>query len=302
MTCSDLAGDRAGDLAPGSSWGSRLVAETGPVLRQLFAQSVVGMLVFRVGSTGAKVVGANPAAAALLDCRAAGLLGHGWRLRVGAADRARLDRGLRATLDDARCWRTVDLALPDGRAARVTLTAVRSADVVLAHLAAAPQPTAVTTSPAVALNEVVRRAAQWLGPVAEAEAVALEVRVLGRDLATAADPVALERAVLDLLAHAVSSTRVGGRVVATLVREGREVVVAVEDGGAETDPAEEVATFDRFSCSCARSGVGVSPVLGLALVQAVVAGHGGTLDVCSGIGLGTRVVVRLPVWSRPPTA
>jgi signal transduction histidine kinase len=113
------------------------------------------------------------------------------------------------------------------------------------------------------------------------------VRVLGRDLATAGDPVELERAALDLLAHAVSSTRVGGRVVATLVREGSEVVVAVEDGGAGIDP---------------RTGVGVSPLLGLALVQTVVAAHGGTVDVCSGIGLGTRVVVRLPVRSPPPTA
>ena len=128
------------DLSLGSSTDSPRVAETGPVLRELFEHAAAGVLVCRIGSTGAKVVGANPAAGALLGCDAAELLGHAWRLRVAPRDLARLDRGLRGTLDGDTSPTTMDLALPDGRTARATLTAVPSADVVVAHLTAWPPP------------------------------------------------------------------------------------------------------------------------------------------------------------------
>lgn len=292
MICRDLSpGGAPGP--PGSPGSPRSRAATVDLLRGLFEQVDVAIVVFRVGSTGTKAVRANAAAAALLGCDASDLLGHGWRSRLGPCAGPRLDQDLRGTLD-AGTRRTVHVPLPGAGSARATLTAVPSLDAVVAQLTAAAPPTGDvpaprTAGPRVALDEVVRRVAGRLRRADGHRDVELEVRVLGRGLATSGDPGALERALAELLGHALRGTPPGGRVVTTLVREHRQVVVAVEDGCAGPDGS-------AFGCVWS----GARPGSGMALVRAVVGAHGGTVDVCSGIGLGTRTVVRLPALPALP--
>jgi two-component system sensor histidine kinase TctE len=73
-------------------------------------------------------------------------------------------------------------------------------------------------------------------------------------------------------------------------RDGTAEVV-VEDGGPGMAADDVAHAFRRFGRG--RSETGGSG-LGLALCREIVAAHGGSIDLASGPGRGTRVVVRLP--------
>jgi signal transduction histidine kinase len=110
-----------------------------------------------------------------------------------------------------------------------------------------------------------------------------------------ADTRACKQIVLNLLSNAVKFARADGLVEISLVRQGETIEIAVRDNGigipAHVLPrlgnAFEQANNDPM---LAREGTG----LGLALVQALVREHGGTLDIQSQENVGTCVRVILP--------
>ena len=107
------------------------------------------------------------------------------------------------------------------------------------------------------------------------------------------DQRALARVVRNLLDNAVRHAT--HTVVVTLAETG-EVVLTVADDGAGI-PADRVeAVFDRFvRLDDARTRDAGGAGLGLAIVRAVVADHGGTVAVDRAHGPGARILVRLPV-------
>ena len=136
--------------------------------------------------------------------------------------------------------------------------------------------------------EVGARRAQGTGVTVRAEDIE-PVTVLG-------EGGALRRAVLNLVDNAVKYTPAGGKVsLSLLARDGRALIV-VQDTGIGIDPADRARIFDPFvRLDAARNrdegGVG----LGLALVRSIVAAHGGTVDVESSSGAGSRFTIRLPL-------
>lgn len=108
-----------------------------------------------------------------------------------------------------------------------------------------------------------------------------------------------------VLANLLTNARVhtpGGTTVTTAVREitdewfGPAVQVTVADDGPGIDPELLPTLFDRFSrgdSSRARTGEQSSTGLGLAIVDAIVAAHGGRLEVTS-TSAGTSFTVTLP--------
>jgi len=109
------------------------------------------------------------------------------------------------------------------------------------------------------------------------------------------DPEKISQVVGNLLSNAVKYTPDGGSVKVSLGSSGRLVRLSVSDTGAGIDPEDVPHLFEKFyqakNVGKARSkGTG----LGLALVKAIVEGHGGTIRVHSSIGQGTTVIVDLP--------
>jgi signal transduction histidine kinase len=104
-----------------------------------------------------------------------------------------------------------------------------------------------------------------------------------------------------LLDSAVKLTPRGGAVtVRAALGDGtpREAVIEVVDTGAGLGPDELERLAERDYS--APGGTGRRPPgigLGLPVAQAVVDAHGGTLDVDSTPGEGTRVTVTLPAGS-----
>lgn len=106
------------------------------------------------------------------------------------------------------------------------------------------------------------------------------------------DERALARVVRNLLDNAVRHAT--STVVVTL-SESDEVVLAVDDDGAGIPPGQVEAVFERFTrLDDARTRDSGGAGLGLAVVQAVVTTHGGSVAVEPDHGPGARVRVRLP--------
>jgi signal transduction histidine kinase len=108
-------------------------------------------------------------------------------------------------------------------------------------------------------------------------------------------PRRLEHALLNLLVNACQAMDGRGTLrVATRVEHGADgasVVVRVEDQGCGISPDDLPKIFQPFYTTKA-SGKGTG--LGLSLVDRVVREHGGTIEVNSEVGRGTRFEVRLP--------
>lgn len=108
----------------------------------------------------------------------------------------------------------------------------------------------------------------------------------------------LRQVLVNLLANARVHTPAGTRVTTSVRSEAGRVRITVRDDGPGIAPALMPHLFQRFTRGdAARSPGGGSSGLGLAIVQAVVQAHGGSLDV-DGTPGATSVTVRLPT-SRP---
>jgi len=102
----------------------------------------------------------------------------------------------------------------------------------------------------------------------------------------------LRKAFLNLVLNGLESLAPGGRLTVTTgwAPESRTVTVAIEDNGSGMSEDTVSRMFDLFFTTKTQ-GTG----LGMAVVRSVVDLHGGSLDVRSAPGQGTRVTVRLPV-------
>jgi PAS domain S-box-containing protein len=110
-----------------------------------------------------------------------------------------------------------------------------------------------------------------------------------------ADPVQLERMVANLMRNAVKFTPDGGTVAVALHCDGDLSQIVVEDTGVGITDADQAKLFTRFFRSTsATEGAVQGTGLGLTIVQAIVALHGGKVGVASAHGKGTTVTVTLP--------
>lgn len=109
------------------------------------------------------------------------------------------------------------------------------------------------------------------------------------------DPVELERMLVNLLTNAVKFTPDGGRIGTRLEADDRETTLVVTDTGMGIPESEQDRLFTRFFRSSTATEQAVQGTgLGLTIVQAIVAVHGGAIEVESRAGHGTTFIVRLP--------
>ena len=106
----------------------------------------------------------------------------------------------------------------------------------------------------------------------------------------------LNRVVTNLLSNGVKFTPSGGRVRVTLAGEfGGQSRLTVADTGIGIPAAEQAHLFRRFFRASNATGRAIQGTgLGLTIVRAIVARHGGEFDVDSAEDQGTTITVRLP--------
>ena len=148
------------------------------------------------------------------------------------------------------------------------------------------------------LRAVLEEAIDEVWPVARASGIALAADLLGPgpddEVLVRGDGEMLRRAFVNLLTNAVKYSAAGSRIDLALAGEGDgwRVSVADQGRGIPADKLPQLFTrYGRFPASRDYvEGIG----LGLVIVKAVIDAHGGSIEVESEPGRGTRFVVSLP--------
>jgi PAS domain S-box-containing protein len=147
------------------------------------------------------------------------------------------------------------------------------------------------------LSVIVSRAADAMREAMSKHDLRFDVSVDDDPVWLKGDATRLEQVLLNLLTNAMKFTPAGGRVTLDARASGGEAVVRVSDTGVGMSASVLPRVFDLFvqadtSLDRAKSGLGI----GLALVQKLVALHGGSVTATSpGLGQGSEFVVRLPI-------
>jgi len=142
------------------------------------------------------------------------------------------------------------------------------------------------------LDEIVRDALNLYADVAEDKGVGLESRG-APDVCVSADRNRMRQVVANLLDNAIKYTPAGGRVEVRTGRDGADAVLTVRDTGVGIPAAELPRIWERlYRGDASRSERGLG--LGLSLVKAIVAAHGGRVEASSTPGQGSAFIVRLP--------
>ncbi|MGC4086577.1 MAG: ATP-binding protein, partial [Polyangiaceae bacterium] len=150
------------------------------------------------------------------------------------------------------------------------------------------------------LAEVAQAAFDAFEAKARANSLSFRIELCERPLFVLGDPQRLEQVIGNLLANAIKYTKPGGTVTLQVGERsngaGEFALIAVEDNGVGLAPEmrERIfAPFAQVDSTLDRSQGGLG--LGLALVQSIVALHGGNARALSnGLGLGSRFEISLP--------
>lgn len=115
----------------------------------------------------------------------------------------------------------------------------------------------------------------------------------GTDEPLTVDPRLLRQIAMNLIANAMKYSAGGSTVKIALYHNDENVLFRVEDQGIGIPEADQPTIFDAF-----QRGSNVTEVtgtgLGLAIVKQAVDLYGGTIELESQVGVGTKVTVTLP--------
>jgi len=123
---------------------------------------------------------------------------------------------------------------------------------------------------------------------AEAAHVALTAEVADNGPPVDVDPARIRSVLGNLLSNALRHTPPGGTVKVGVSGSGDEVVVTVADTGEGISPELLPHVFERFVKGATSPGSG----LGLAIAHDIVTAHGGKLEIQSGVGSGTTILLK----------
>jgi signal transduction histidine kinase len=112
----------------------------------------------------------------------------------------------------------------------------------------------------------------------------------------------LKQILMNLLSNAVKFTPEGGKIrLRARVLTNGEIEISVIDTGigiARSDLETVMAPFGQVESILTRKFAGTG--LGLPLTRSLVEIHGGELVIQSKQGLGTKVIIKLPIGDLPP--
>jgi len=110
------------------------------------------------------------------------------------------------------------------------------------------------------------------------------------------DAIRIVQVITNLLNNSAKYTPPGGRIELDIKTEGTYITLSVEDNGIGIPAQALQSVFEMFNqvernIGHAQGGLGI----GLTLVREIVEMHGGTVDVVSTEGVGSKFSVKLPV-------
>jgi two-component system cell cycle sensor histidine kinase PleC len=147
----------------------------------------------------------------------------------------------------------------------------------------------------VSLRAVIDACLTDIAPAANRKGVTLAGDYQG-PLTVRGDTAALTQVIGNLVTNAVKFTAEGGAVSVRARRSGETVSITVSDSGRGIAPEDIEKVTRPFEQAGAKVENGVrGSGLGLAIARSLAEMHGGSLKIRSTVGVGTMVMVRLPV-------
>jgi two-component system sensor histidine kinase KdpD len=116
------------------------------------------------------------------------------------------------------------------------------------------------------------------------------------------DPHLLGRVLRHLLENAVRHTPAGGRILLRSRRNGDRLEFSVEDDGPGVDPVDLPFIFDKFYRGKNGASKGKGTGMGLAISRAILAAHGGGIEVESTPGHGACFRFWVPLVEKEPAS
>ena len=149
------------------------------------------------------------------------------------------------------------------------------------------------------LSRIAGEALEVLHLLAQAQQIGLAVELAPARCKGNAEQ--LGQVVTNLVSNAIHYNQPGGSVSVKVATEGEAAVLVVADTGQGIGPEDLPHIFERFyRADKARSPAAGRVGLGLAITQAIVQAHGGTIEATSKPGQGSTFTVRLPAASGEP--
>jgi two-component system sensor histidine kinase KdpD len=126
------------------------------------------------------------------------------------------------------------------------------------------------------------------------------INVEGPDAPAWFDPHLLGRVLRHLLENAGHYTPAGSRITLSSRRAGERLEFCVEDNGPGIDPLDLPLIFDKFYRGKRGAITGKGSGMGLAITRAILAAHGGAIEVASVPGKGTSFRFWVPLVEKEP--
>ncbi|MCX8157010.1 MAG: ATP-binding protein [Verrucomicrobiae bacterium] len=145
------------------------------------------------------------------------------------------------------------------------------------------------------LNEAVEATLALLQPELDNRGITVQLRLARHLSPVAHDPVQIKQVLVNLVKNAMQAMSQGGVLTLATGESGEEAWIEVRDTGGGI-PKETLSRLFEPFFTTKKKGTG----LGLMIVQRIVRGHGGRIEIESQAGQGSTFRVILPRHQRPP--
>ncbi len=113
-----------------------------------------------------------------------------------------------------------------------------------------------------------------------------------------ADRDTIKQVLLNLLSNAIKYNRKNGTVIIKTDASESHLILTVQDSGVGIPEEALSHIFEKFYRVREHESVASGTGLGLSICKQIVQGHGGTIEIKSKLGVGTKIIVSLPRSSK----
>ena len=140
------------------------------------------------------------------------------------------------------------------------------------------------------VNRTTERLVDFITPEAQSAGIRIHTVYAREPLECEVDEGKIEQALLNIVVNAQQAMSAGGELMFRTRRQEQFAVIEISDTGQGMNEQTQARVFEPFF-STKKRGTG----LGLPTTRRIINEHGGTIDLHSEAGKGTRFVIRLPL-------
>ncbi len=113
-----------------------------------------------------------------------------------------------------------------------------------------------------------------------------------------ADRDKIKQVILNLISNALKYNRPNGSVILKTKSQDNEMVISVQDTGVGIPDDAIGHIFEKFYRVRENEAKVTGTGLGLSICKKIIQGHGGTIEIKSKLGIGTKILISLPRISK----